>query len=60
MISSILIKYEYSLSRPIWPLDGILTGTTTSVQSVPGNNGNDKVLHTLQSSKIWASQPDAV
>ena len=29
----------------IWPIDGILTGTTTPSQSGPGSNSNDRILH---------------
>ena len=36
----------------IWPLDGILIGTTATLgQSVPGSNDNEEVLYTLQSSR---------
>ena len=34
---------------------GTLTGTTTSDQSEPGNNGNERVLHNPQSSRSGAS-----
>ena len=31
---------------------GTLSGSTTPGQSVPGNDGNESVLHILQSSSI--------
>ena len=48
-----LIGFKYSklLNSSIWPIDGTLTGTNTPSLSVPGNNGNEEVLHILQSSR---------
>ena len=37
-----------------------LTGTTTPGQSGSGRNGNEGVLHSLQSSKTGVSPPDDV
>ena len=39
----------------IWPIDETLSGTTTPGQSVPENNGNERVLHIPHSSKTGAS-----
>ena len=39
----------------LFDTDGTLTGTTTLGQSVPGNNGNDKVFYTLQSFRTACS-----
>ena len=33
----------------VWPIDGTLSGTTTSSQSGPGSNGNEGGLHISQS-----------
>ena len=43
MASSIPIEYEYFLDRSIWPRDGTVKGTTSLVQSGPGNNVNEGV-----------------
>ena len=37
-----------------------LTGTTTPGQSGPGSNVNEKVPHSLQSSRTRASSSDAI
>ena len=43
----------------IWPIYRILFGSTTSGQSGSGSNGNEGVLHILQSSSVTgASQSD--
>ena len=42
------IKYELLGNRPIWLIDGILTGTMTSGQSWPGCNSNEGVLHNFK------------
>ena len=60
MISSISIKYEWFLNISIWPINEILTSTTTPDQSGPGSNGNKRVLHTPQSPKTGASPSDAI
>ena len=54
------IEYEQFLNKSKWPMDGILTGTTTLDYSGPGSNGNEEVFHTPQISRTRASQPDAV
>ena len=36
----------------------MLTGTNTKGHSRPGSNDNEKVLHTLQSSKTGTSPPN--
>ena len=36
------------LNRSVWPIDRTQTGTTTPGQSGSGNNGNEGVLHILQ------------
>ena len=38
----------------IWPIDRTLSAATTTDQSGPGSNGNEQVLHILQSSKTAA------
>ena len=40
-----IIIFSKWLNSSIWPIDRILTGTTTLIQSVPENNGNEGVLH---------------
>ena len=40
------------------PIDETLTSTTTSGQSRPGFNVNEKILHSPQISTIEASWPD--
>ena len=32
------------LNSYIWPIDGILTGITTSGESIPRGNGNEEVF----------------
>ena len=41
----------------IWPIDGTLSGATTSGQSGPGSNGNEGVLCIPQSSSITGTSP---
>ena len=41
----------------IWPIDKILSGATTLGSSGPGSDGNEGVLHILQSSSITAAPP---
>ena len=41
----------------IWPIDRILSCTTTPGQSGPGSDGNEKVLHILQRSSITGVSP---
>ena len=54
-------KYGKWLNISIWPLDRILTGSTTLGQSRPGSNGNEGVLYIPQSSSIsWSSPSDAI
>ena len=36
----------------IWPINRTLSGVTTQGQSVPGSNGNERVLHITQNSSI--------
>ena len=42
----------------IWPIDMTLSKATTPGQSGPGSNGNERVLHILQSSKTGVSPLD--
>ena len=56
MVSSI---YKYFSKTSIWPLDGTLTGTIP-VPSGPGSNDNEKILHTSQIFRTWASPSDVV
>ena len=42
----------------VWPIDGILTATTTPSKSGLGSNGNERVLHILESSRTGASPSD--
>ena len=46
-------------NRSILPIGGIQTDITTPVQSRPGSNSSDGVLHTTQSCRTEASPPDA-
>ena len=55
-----LIEYEYFCKRSIWPLGGILIGTTTSGLSGPVSNGNEGTLHNSQISRTRASPSDTV
>ena len=48
------------LNSFIWPIDWILTDTTTPGQSGPGSNDKERVLHISQSSRTWATPSDAV
>ena len=48
------------LNRPIWLIDGTLTGNTTPSQSRPGSNDNEGVLNTLQIFKTGNSRSDSV
>ena len=43
------------MNSSIWPIDGTLTGTTTSGQSEPGSNDNERVHHNLKSSRTGTS-----
>ena len=38
-------KFTKELNISIWPIDGILIGTTNQGQSGPWSNGNEEVLH---------------
>ena len=53
-------KYGKWLNSSIWPIDGILTGTTTPGQSGPESNGNKEVFHIFQISQTGASPSNAV
>ena len=46
------------VNRSIWPIDGILTGTTCLNQSVSGSNGNEGVIYITQSCRTTASPSD--
>ena len=48
------------LNISIWPIDGNLIGTTTSVHSGPGSYDNEEVVHISKNSSTGASQSDAV
>ena len=39
---------EWYLYKSVWRIDSTLTGTTTTVQSGPGRNNNEELLHTPQ------------
>ena len=41
----------------IWPIDRTLSDATTLGQSGPGSNGNEGVLHILQSTSIIGASP---
>ena len=47
------------LNSSIWPIEGILTVTTTPSQIEPRSNGNERVLHNAQNSRSEASPSDA-
>ena len=49
MVLCILIEYEWFLN--IWHVDGTLTGSIILGLSGTGSNGNEEVLHDLQSSR---------
>ena len=52
------IRFSISLQfNSILPIDRILSGATTPGQSVPGSNGNEGILHILQSSSIIGTSP---
>ena len=52
LIILILIKIPNEiLNRSIWSIDGTLTGTITLGQNGPKSNGNNEVLHSLQTPK---------
>ena len=40
------------LNISIWPIDGTLTGTTTQGQSELESNGNEGILHILQTPRL--------
>ena len=44
----------------IWPIDGMLTGTTTLGQSEPRSNVNKMVLYISKSSRTEASQSNSL
>ena len=44
----------------IWPINGILTNTTTRGQSFFLNNGNERVLYILDSSRTEASPSEGL
>ena len=48
------IEYEWFLSISSWSIDGNLTGTTTTKQSEPRTNDNERVLDTPRISKTDA------
>ena len=48
------------LNISIWPIDQTLTNSTALHQNGPGSNGNEGILHILQSSRIGASLSGAV
>ena len=54
------IKYECFLNRSICPIDGIQTGTTTSIQSGPGSNGNEGVFKNPFISRTRVSPSEAI
>ena len=47
MASIISIEYKSFLNRSIWPITGILTGTSTLGQCGPRTNSDEGVLKTL-------------
>ena len=48
------------LSSSIWPIDRTLSSDITPGLNGPGSNGNEGVLHILQSSRTEASQLDSL
>ena len=48
------------LNSSIWPTDQTLSGATIPGPSGPGSDGNEGLLHVLQSSRDWASLPDGL
>ena len=45
-----LIEYESFLNKSIWPIDGTLTGSTTSDPSGPGSNDIEGLFKTTERS----------
>ena len=54
------IEYGEVLNRSIWPIDGILTDTTTPSQRWPGSNGNEGLVHTPWRRRIGNMEWDAI
>ena len=50
--------YSKGLNSPIYPIDGILTGTSSLSQSGPGSSANEEVLNIYRISGTGASQSD--
>ena len=45
------------MNRPIWPLDGTLTGTITLDQSVSMSSGNEGIVHIPQPPRLKSHNP---
>ena len=60
IVSKIPIEFEQFLNKFIWPIDGTLTGITTSGQSGAESNGHKEVLHSPQISRTETLQINAV
>ena len=58
--SSISNNSSFTQFSSIWPIDRTLLGATTPSQSGPGSDGNEELLHILQSSSITGARPDCV
>ena len=56
LVSVICLHTVKLLNSSIWPINEILTGTTTPDQSGPGSNGNEW-FHNPQSSRIIGASP---
>ena len=56
----IIIILSKWLNSSSWSINGNLIGTTIPVNSAPGSNGNEGVLHIPQISRTGASPSDAV
>ena len=54
------IIYESYLHISIWPIDGILTDTTTSGQSGTGSNGNEGGLYSKLRKKKKTKQKNRI
>ena len=58
-ISAWISRWQYNKDT-IWPIDKILTGTTSLGQSEPVSNGNEEVLHIPQRSRTGVKLSDGL
>ena len=53
----ICLHTDWESNISLWPINGILSGTTTPGQNEPGSHGIESVLHILQSFSITRASP---